>query len=61
MEAKLMICWFCKQDVDQPCHNAQEMKHRAMWHVPHCEKAIKSNQGTGTGTQARQVQDGGRH
>jgi hypothetical protein len=56
-----MVCRFCKQDVDQPCHNAQEMKQRAMWHVPHCEKAMRSNQGKRTGTEEHQVQGGGRH
>ena len=56
-----MICQFCKLDVDQPCHNAQEMKQRAMWHVPHCEKALKNNQSMGSGAQAQPVQGGGRH
>ena len=56
-----MVCQFCKQDVDKPCHNAQEMRERAMSHVPHFEKALKSNQGGDSGAHARDVQSGGRH
>lgn len=41
MEAA-MICQFCKQDVDEPCHNAEEMQQRAAAHVHNCESALKS-------------------
>jgi hypothetical protein len=37
------------------------MRERAMSHVPHCEKALKSNQGGDSGAHARDVQSGGRH
>jgi hypothetical protein len=55
-----MICQFCKQDVSNPCHNAQEMKHRAMWHVPHCEKALRSHPSSGSAASTGQVAGGGR-
>lgn len=44
-----MRCQFCKQDVDQPCHNAQEMQRRAMSHNDRCDHALKSLQGRGSG------------
>ncbi len=56
-----MICQFCKQDVDKPCRNAEQMRERAMSHVQHCEKALKDNQGLGSGAHARDVHSGGRH
>jgi hypothetical protein len=36
-----MICQFCKQDVDQPCVNAEELHQRAMNHVERCENAFR--------------------
>jgi hypothetical protein len=56
-----MVCQFCKQDVEKPCHNAQEMQQRAMSHVEHCEKALRSQHGPGEGSHAKDVQSGGRH
>jgi hypothetical protein len=55
-----MRCQFCKQDVDNPCHNTQEMQQRASSHIPRCEKALKSLR-PGTGIHARDIQRGGRH
>ena len=40
-----MICPFCKQDVDDPCHNTVEMQHRAGEHIERCERALKSLKG----------------
>lgn len=40
-----MICQFCKQDVDQPCHDTQELHQRAMDHVERCEKAFRNELG----------------
>ena len=40
---KPMICPFCHQDVKDPCHDVQEMRHRAMSHVDRCEKALKED------------------
>ncbi len=60
MEATLMICQFCKQNVDDPCHNAQEVKHRAMWNVPRCKSAMKHNQGMGSRAHTGEAQGGGK-
>ncbi len=38
-----MICQFCKQDVKDPCHDAQEMRQRAISHVERCETASKDD------------------
>jgi hypothetical protein len=38
-----MMCQFCKQDVDQPCENAQDVHQRAMNHVERCENAFREN------------------
>ena len=38
-----MNCQFCQQDVKDPCHDAQEMRQRAMSHVDRCEKALKDD------------------
>ena len=38
-----MICQFCHQDVKEPCHDAQEMRQRAMSHVERCETALKDD------------------
>jgi len=40
-----MICPFCKQNVEQPCHSVVEMQRRASGHVEHCETALKSLKG----------------
>jgi hypothetical protein len=37
-----MICPFCKQEVDEPCHNTVEMQRRARDHIERCDKALKS-------------------
>ena len=42
-----MRCRFCQQDVDDPCHNAQEMQQRAAHHVDRCENALKTRQDMG--------------
>jgi len=42
-EAKPMICQFCQQDVNEPCHDIQDMRQRAMSHVDRCEKALKDD------------------
>jgi hypothetical protein len=44
-EAGPMICPFCKQEVDEPCHNTVEMQRRARDHVERCDKALKSLKG----------------
>ncbi|HZH52406.1 MAG TPA: hypothetical protein VEZ16_11065 [Microvirga sp.] len=51
-----MKCQFCQQDLDDPCHNAQEMQQRAASHVERCEKALRSQQGTGAGSHPSDVQ-----
>jgi hypothetical protein len=47
-----MKCQFCHQDVENPCHNAQEIERRATSSIERCEKALKSLQG---------LESGGRH
>jgi hypothetical protein len=42
-----MICQFCQQDVKDHCHDAQEMRQRAMNHIERCEKALKDDLGDG--------------
>ena len=54
-----MMCQFCKQDVKDPCHNREEMQQRATSHVERCEKALKSQHGTGLGAHPKDIQ--GRH
>jgi hypothetical protein len=54
-----MKCQFCQQDVDDPCHNAQEMRQRAASHVDRCEHALKDQQGMGSGARRSDVQSGG--
>lgn len=56
-----MRCQFCKEDVRNPCHNAQEMQQRAASHIERCEHALKSRHGMGHGAHARDIQGGGRH
>jgi hypothetical protein len=41
-----MICQFCKQDVDDPCHDPQDVQQRAAHHIERCEKALQHLQGT---------------
>lgn len=36
-----MICQFCRQDVQDPCQTAQDMRQRAMNRVDRCENALK--------------------
>ena len=50
-----MICQFCKLNVENPCHDIQEMQQRAANHIDHCEHALKSHQATAGG--ARGVPD----
>jgi len=40
-----MVCPFCKQDVDDPCHNTVEMQQRADEHIVRCDKALRSLKG----------------
>jgi len=54
-----MKCQFCHQDVDDPCHNAQEMQQRAMSHVERCEHALQGQQGMAAGSHRRDVQGNG--
>lgn len=54
-----MKCQFCHQDVDDPCHTAQQMQQRAMGHVERCERALQSQQGMRTGAHRRDVQGNG--
>jgi hypothetical protein len=42
-EATTMICPFCQQDVNDPCHDRQELRQRAMSHVDRCERALKDD------------------
>jgi hypothetical protein len=37
-----MICPFCKQDLENPCHNTVEMQQRASEHIDRCKMALKS-------------------
>ncbi len=54
-----MKCQFCHQDVDNPCHNTQQMQERAASHVDHCEHALKDREGAAAGAHRRDVQSGG--
>jgi hypothetical protein len=38
-EGVLMVCQYCKKDVENPCHTMQEVQQRASDHVERCEKA----------------------
>jgi hypothetical protein len=38
-----MICQFCQQDVNDTCHDTQDMRQRAMNHIDRCEKALKDD------------------
>lgn len=40
-----MRCQFCHQDVEDPCHDSQQMQQRAMNHVERCEHALQGRQG----------------
>jgi len=39
-----MKCQFCQQDIENPCHNTQEMEQRAESHVERCEHALHDRQ-----------------
>lgn len=54
-----MKCPFCHQDVDNPCHDAQQMEQRATSHVERCERALQGLQGMDAGSHRRDVQSGG--
>lgn len=54
-----MKCQFCHQDVDNPCHHAQQMQQRAASHVERCEHALKIRQSLGTGAHRSDVQGSG--
>ncbi|MBL0403876.1 hypothetical protein JKG68_07870 [Microvirga aerilata] len=54
-----MKCQFCHQDVDNPCHNAEEMQQRAASHVDRCEHALKDHQGVRAGAHRSDIQSGG--
>ncbi|MFC4173016.1 hypothetical protein ACFOYU_13245 [Microvirga sp. GCM10011540] len=47
-----MICRFCQQDVDDPCHDTPEMRARAESHIKRCERALMSQTGMGAGSGA---------
>jgi len=57
-----MICAFCQQDENDPCHNMQEMQQRAANHIDRCENALERQ---GGGSQPRRapstdIESGGR-
>lgn len=54
-----MKCQFCQQDVDNPCHNTEQMHGRAASHVDRCEHALKDQQGLRAATHRRSIQSGG--
>ena len=54
-----MKCQFCQQDVDNPCHNAEQMHERAVSHVDRCEHALKNQQVPAAGAHRSDVQSGG--
>jgi len=40
-----MICAFCQQDVNEPCHSIQDMQQRAESHIDRCENAFERQGG----------------
>jgi hypothetical protein len=54
-----MKCQFCQQDIDNPCHNSEEMQQRAASHVDRCEHALKDQQGLTAGAHRSDIQSGG--
>ncbi len=48
-----MVCQYCKQDVDKPCHTMEDVQQRASDHVERCEKALNRQK------DASQGQNGG--
>jgi hypothetical protein len=57
-----MICAFCRQDVNDQCHNMQEMQQRAESHVDRCVTAFE-RQGGGSRPQrapSTDIESGGR-
>jgi hypothetical protein len=57
MEGMTMICRYCRQDVDNPCHDQAQLRERAMNHVERCEKAMSAE--LGDGIQQSDGQSGG--
>lgn len=55
----VMKCQFCHQDVENPCHNMQQMQQRAMSHVERCEHALQSRKGMGSSAHSRDIQNNG--
>ncbi len=54
-----MKCQFCHQEIENPCHNAQEMQQRAASHVERCEHALQDQQGMGSGAHRSDIQSKG--
>jgi hypothetical protein len=54
-----MKCQFCQQEIENPCHNAQEMQQRAASHVERCEHALQDRQGMGSGSHRSDIQSNG--
>jgi hypothetical protein len=55
----IMKCQFCQQEIENPCHNAQEMQQRAASHVERCEHALQDRQGMGSGSHRSDIQSNG--
>ena len=53
-----MRCQFCHQEVENPCHNAQEIQRRAESHVERCEHALQARKGMESGSH-RDIQSKG--
>ena len=43
-----MKCEYCHQDIENPCHNTQELELRAASHVERCEHALQDQKGMGS-------------
>ncbi|MBJ6128056.1 hypothetical protein [Microvirga splendida] len=54
-----MKCQFCHQDVDDPCHNRQELQQRAASLVDRCEHALQDRQGMNSDARRGDSQSGG--
>jgi hypothetical protein len=50
-----MICRYCDQDVNNPCHDQSELKERALNHIPRCEEAMRAERGEGGQPSDRRV------
>ncbi len=44
-----MVCQYCKQDVEKPCHTIQDVQQRASDHVERCEKALNAQKDASQG------------